>query len=395
MKPGYKLTEIGIIPEDWDLVQLETMCMKDGLIRGPFGSALKKEFFVNHGIKVLEQKNAINQSVGLGTYYIAQERFNFLRRFEAKNGDVIVSCSGTIGAAYILPELEYTCIINQALLLIRLNKNIVSSSFFYYLFTWDRTQSRITDSTQGGAMKNLVGMDIFRKTVFAIPSKKEQTNIANSLSEIDHLITSLQKLIKKKQLIKQGVMQELLTGKRRLPGFTGEWETKRLGEIASIDKGQQLNSECFVGYGEYPVMNGGISPSGYTNDFNAYGNTVVISEGGNSCGYVNYMKDRFWQGGHCYSLATSQCDLFLYYALKCKEKDIMSLRVGSGLPNVQISCLSELPILVPSIDEQFEIASQLRDFDLDISAQKQRYAKLVLLKQAMMQELLTGRIRLL
>lgn len=247
----YKESEIGVIPVDWEVKPLEELCRKKGLVRGPFGGALKKEFFVRDGIKVYEQQNAINRDFSLGDYFIDLKKFEELSRFEVKPNDFIVSCSGTIGRIFMIPINAPKGIINQALLKITIDESIVKKQFFLHYFEWDEFQLKIIDSTQGGAMKNLVGMAIFRDTKFAVPPKSEQTAIATALSDTDALIENLEKLIAKKRNIKQGVMQELLTGRKRLAGFIGKWVTIKIGEVADIHKGNGLSKTKLKQAGKY------------------------------------------------------------------------------------------------------------------------------------------------
>jgi len=200
----------------WEVKTLENVCAKNGLVRGPFGGTLKKEFFVRNGLKVYEQKNAIYRNVDLGNYFIDKNKFNELKRFEVKKGDFIVSCSGTIGKIYQIPKGAECGIINQALLKIKTEDNIIHDRFFFYYFDWEKFQEKIIDNTQGGAMQNLVGMNIFRNTQILLPPLSEQQAIAKILSDMDTEIESLEQKRDKYKAIKQGMMQELLTGKRRL-----------------------------------------------------------------------------------------------------------------------------------------------------------------------------------
>ena len=127
--------------------------------------------------------------------------------------------------------------------------------------------------------------------------------------------------------------------------------------VANIIKGKQLNGTELSDNGDYYVMNGGIVPSGYYHEYNAPANTISISEGGNSCGYTQFNNKPFWSGGHCYTLQiiNDEIDMkFLYHYLKYKEKDIMALRIGSGLPNIQKKDLRNFPILLPAIDIQIK-----------------------------------------
>lgn len=130
-----------------------------------------------------------------------------------------------------------------------------------------------------------------------------------------------------------------------------------LGNLVQICKGKQLNSEYLSDGGNYYVMNGGTTPSGYYDDYNTPADTISISEGGNSCGFVQYNEVPFWSGGHCYTLLqTSDKRVqykFLYHFLKSKQDDIMALRIGSGLPNIQKKDLVNYPI--PILPREFQI----------------------------------------
>jgi len=213
---GYKQTEIGVIPEDWDVATFAKITTNDGLVRGPFGGALKKQFFVKDGYKVYEQRNAIYSSVEIGNYFIDINKFNELNRFKVDPGNLIVSCSGTIGCIYKIPDGAPPGVINQALLKIKLDDAIVDGSFFLSVFRWDKFQEKITDSSHGGAMQNLVGMEIFKNTLFQLPSLPEQTAIATVLSDMDTELAALEQRRDKTRDLKQGMMQELLTGRTRL-----------------------------------------------------------------------------------------------------------------------------------------------------------------------------------
>lgn len=135
-----------------------------------------------------------------------------------------------------------------------------------------------------------------------------------------------------------------------------------LAEVCNIQKGKQVNGDCLSEKGTYYVMNGGTEPSGYYGQSNASANTISISEGGNSCGYVQYNSEAFWSGGHCYTLTNIQpniCNLYLYHFLKSKENAIMKLRIGTGLPNIQKKDLEKFTVLLPPIDKQVRISAIL------------------------------------
>ena len=120
--PGYKLTEVGMIPEDWGVKALAEVCTPQGIVRGPFGGTLKKETFVTSGFKVYEQKNAIYASCELGDYFIDEAKYEEMQRFSISPGDFIVSCSGTIGRIFRIPSDAPPGVINQALLKLKTSK---------------------------------------------------------------------------------------------------------------------------------------------------------------------------------------------------------------------------------------------------------------------------------
>ena len=143
-------------------------------------------------------------------------------------------------------------------------------------------------------------------------------------------------------------------------------DVSTLSEICDIVKGKQINGEYLTESGEYYVMNGGTEPSGYYSDYNVDANTISISEGGNSCGYVQFNTSPFWSGGHCYSIqniADNIDNLYLYHYLKSKEDAIMKLRIGSGLPNIQKKDLAMFKIEIPTIKQQKTISTFLSSLE--------------------------------
>lgn len=156
-----------------------------------------------------------------------------------------------------------------------------------------------------------------------------------------------------------------------------DWEVVRLGDVCEIKKGEQLNKILLDEVEGYPVINGGILPSGFTNTYNTPPNTITISEGGNSCGFVNYMQEYFWSGGHCYTLQNLKIlDMFLFQVLKHNEKKIQGFRVGSGLPNIQKKILEKFLISTPDKMEQEKIAEILSEADNEITLLEQKLESL-------------------
>ena len=178
------------------------------------------------------------------------------------------------------------------------------------------------------------------------------------------------------------------TPKLRFPGFTGAWEQRKLGDVTSIIKGKQINKSELADTGRYYVLNGGMTPSGYTDSFNTKAGTISISEGGNSCGFVAFNASDFWSGGHNYTLLQPALNTkYLYQYLKGQESNIMALRVGSGLPNIQKNRLSDVCISFPGRDEQEKIGMCLGNLDNLITLHQRKLDILKEYKKGMLQKM--------
>ena len=185
---------------NWKKVKLQDVC--SSIVRGPFGSSLKKEFFVKNGYKVYEQKNAINQSADLGEYYIDEKKFKELQRFECKMGDIIMSCSGTVGKLFQLPENSKRGIINQALCKFSLNNKINLTYFLKYL---EKVIGNI--ELNGSGIKNISSISYIKKIDINLPPIELQNKFAERVEKIEKLKFTIWKTISKfsRILEKKGV----------------------------------------------------------------------------------------------------------------------------------------------------------------------------------------------
>ena len=219
----------------------------------------------------------------------------------------------------------------------------------------------------------------------------EQTAIAGALSDVDSLISSLQKLIKKKKAIKQGAMQELLTGKKRLPGFYREWRIVQIGETLSIGHGQSQKT-VENRFGKYPILATG-GCIGYANDFLWDKPSVLIGRKG-TIDKPQYADYPFWTIDTLFytKIFDGYDAKFIYY--KFCMIDWQQYNEASGVPSLNATTIENLQIIVPEKDEQQAIAQLLSDIDSEIEQLEKKLVKYQQIKQGMMQELLTGRIRL-
>ena len=265
--------------------------------------------------------------------------------------------------------------------------------------------SQLSMKTEGTVtkLKTLKPESFLEMIVKIAPSIYEQRKIASYFQTLDSLIQTTSKKLASLKQIKAASLQSMFPQegetlpKVRFKGFKGEWERCSLGSLSMITKGEQINKLDLYTINKYYVLNGGITPSGYTNKYNTEANTISISEGGNSCGYVNFNNEKFWSGGHCYTLQKIKADLikkeFLYCYLKHYENDLMNLRVGSGLPNIQKSSLYSFYVIFPSLEEQETIAKILSTQDKEIKLLQKELEEEKQKKKALMQLLLTGIVR--
>lgn len=226
------------------------------------------------------------------------------------------------------------------------SKDNYNPLFFRYLLASPTARKRIIVKGAGAQHFN-IGQDGLSKVFIDIPTLKEQKKIGKLLQCLDERIATQNKIIEDLKMLRSAIANKILNS---LSG-----EIVMLSEICNIVKGKQINSECLADNGNYYVMNGGTEPSGYYEEYNVGANTISISEGGNSCGYVQFNTLPFWSGGHCYTLQNISKNvdhIFLYHYLKSKESQIMRLRIGSGLPNIQKKDLAKFKVVILSTEQQ-------------------------------------------
>ena len=268
----------------------------------------------------------------------------------SKANDVIIPCSGEtavdIATARCVPFDN---------ILFGGDLNVISlhqydGAFMSYQLNGKRKYD-IARVAQGVSIVHLYGEHLKAIKTYN-PTLPEQQKIAKLLSLLDDRIDTQNKIIEDLKKLKSAISERLF---KSVKGFT-----VLLSDLCDIVKGKQINGENLSDSGNYYVMNGGTEPSGYYDNYNVEASTISISEGGNSCGYVQFNTSPFWSGGHCYSIqniADKVDNMYLYHYLKSNEDAIMKLRIGSGLPNIQKKDLAMFKIIVPKIE--WQIKSQL------------------------------------
>lgn len=394
LKEGYKETEVGIIPNDW---KLKTISEISNPVRGgsprPAGDP---KYFNGNFIPWLTVAALTN--IPMSQIYVSETE-NYLTkegslhsRILEKDTLIIANSGATLGVAKLL---SMKCCANDGIAALLDFDNDINKSYLVYFINTKIKYLRDVVAT-GNGQPNLNTDLIGNITVPIPPTKSEQTVIATTLSDIDALIENLDKLINKKQNIKLGVMQELLTGKNRLTGFNEEWLLKKLGDVAEIHKGQLITEKTAI-QGHIPVIAGGVAPSYYHNQSNRGKNTITVSASGANAGFVAFHQSPIF-ASDCSTIEDNpKYEVkFIYFSLLLSQNKIFNLQTGGAQPHVYPEQLKAFEISLPACKrEQTAIADILTDIDTEIKVLEQKLQKYRMIKQGMMQVLLTGKIRLI
>jgi len=409
VRPGYKQTEVGVIPEEWGI------------------STVGNEFEIKLGKMLDAERNAGAPKPYLGNKAVQWGQIDIsdlptvpmsradIEKYRLQEGDLLVCEGGEVGRAAIWKAPIPECYYQKALHRLRPLQGFNSIIMIALLRQW----------ADCGVLKNYVTQtsiahlprEKFMEVPIPIPSVEEQRAIATALSDVDALLDGLNRLIAKKRDLKQAAMQQLLTGQTRLPGFSGGWEMRRLGEIADIRSGGTPST------GDAAAWDGDIqwcTPTDITalaGKKYLYETNRRITEHGlktssaeliparsvvmtsratiGECA-INTVPVTTNQGFKNFAPSDVVDVEFLYYLLQTQKQGFISLCGGSTFLEIGKGQLREYEIFIPKAKaEQTAIASILSDMDAELTALEARLTKTRALKQAMMQELLTGRIRLL
>jgi type I restriction enzyme S subunit len=407
--PGYKQTEVGVIPEDWGLQPLgELVTFLDGK-RKPVKDADRAK--MRGSIPYYGASGIVD--------YVNDYLFDEDLILLGEDGENILS-----RACRLAFRISGKTWVNNHAHVLRPNPDISIGFLTDYLesLNYERFNS-------GTAQPKLNKQTCFGILIALPPTLAEQEAIAEALGDADAFIESLEQLITKKRQIKQGAMQELLTGKRKLPGFSGEWEVKLLGDLFDFSGGlsasrDQLSMEgyCYLHYGDIHTSTKNfinvrseqqdipkldislkkVSSNSLLDDGDVVFVDASEDEEGTSRHIVVFNKDKipFISGLHTIVAKSKTNELNNQYRRYCfQTADIKQqfrfFAVGTKVSGISKTNIAKLTLPVPSIPEQTAIASILSDMDSEITALEEKLAKARQIKQGMMQELLTGRIRLL
>jgi type I restriction enzyme S subunit len=400
----YKQTEFGMIPEDWQESNLSEVLKDFTTGATPY-----------RGVKDFYSGNIPWVSSGELNYNYINDTNEHITEDARQKTNLKLYPSGTFLMAITGLEAEGTrgkCAIlgtsattNQSCLaLSSTEKMSVEYWFYFYQFWSDWYAFRFSQGTKQQSYK----ADIVKKFPVVYPKdKQEQSRIAEALSDIDKLIASLSKMIEKKWLMKQGTMQQLLTGKKRLQGFaksnnykqtelgviSEEWEVKRLGEIAVLKSGKSVNFSIEK-QGCYPCF-GGNGIRTYISRYSHEGSFPIIGRQGELCGNVQFAKGRFFATEHavvCRPISSIDAKWLFYQLIRA---NLNQYKTGNAQPGLSVEKINKEVLLpIPPIIEQSAIANILTTMDNEIESLEEERDKYIRVKEGMMQKLLTGQIRL-
>ena len=402
---AYKQTEVGLIPSDWEIKSMSNICdVRDGTHDSPK--------YLESGIPLITSKNIVNgkldfSDISFISLFDAEE---INKRSKVDKGDILMSMIGTIGNAVLVENQDIFCIKNVALFKPYHEK--INNNFLVQFISSDIFK-KILENTLDGGIQKFISLGNLRNIVISIPkSTTEQTAIATALSDTDALLAELEKLLAKKQAIKIATMQQLLTGKTRLPEFAyradgtpkgslktewgdipEDWEVKKISEITStITSSVKLKTHEYHTSGKYPVIDQSKDYiCGWTdNEMSViHVQEPLVIFGDHTC-ISKLVTCSFAQGADGIKILKTMpliASEFLYQYLQYNP-------VIPEMYKRHFSKLKEKVIYFPSKPEQTAIAQILGDMDSKIIALQARIEKVREIKQGMMQNLLTGKIRL-
>jgi type I restriction enzyme S subunit len=407
LKPGYKQTEVGVIPEDWEAARLGDKTTKVGSGITPTGG---ERVYKQEGRPFLRSQN-----VGWGTLilddiaFIDEDTHAKFQDTEIEICDVFLNITGaSIGRSAVADCRVKRGNVNQHVCIIRTNQVQLHPRFLNYFLLSTAGQKQIESFQAGG---NRQGLNFGQIRSFLIPlppTKAEQEVIAEALSDADALIESLEQLIAKKRHLKQGATQELLTGKKRLPGFSGEWEEKRFADVAfprrdRVDPRRTGVHEFCVELEHIESASGVLLGSTSTGDQSSL--KSVFRPGDVLFGKLRAYLRKYWlatRSGVCSTeiwvfvpndrLITTD---YLFQLIKTDRFiEAASNAYGTHMPRSDWNVVKNYELPLPLLPEQAAIATILSDMDAEIAALEAKLAKARQIKQGMMQELLTGKTRL-
>ena len=387
----YKQTELGLIPEDWEVNRFTDIAE---LIHG---FQFREEHFAENGrFGVIKIGNLTYQG-NISLDYLSKtdcDKINNYERLFLKRGDILMALTGgTLGKMSIFNLEEHKYLQNYRVGKFEPNEKTIKN-YIYYLLSSNYVQKRIEDNVNEAAQPNF-GKQDFDKIKIPLPPLPEQKKIADCLSTWDIAIEKQSALINALTDRKKALMQQLLTGKKRLPGFSEEWKEVKLGSLCKVTTGK-LDANAMVENGIYRFYT--CAKDYYLiNEYKFDTEALLISGNGANVGYIHYYKGKFNAYQRTYVLDKFKEDIFFikYFLDYFLSQRISNEKKEGNTPYIVLSTLTEMSIKLPSLSEQTAIAEILATADSELQLQKEKLAQLQTQKKGLMQVLLTGKKRLM
>lgn len=401
--------------DEWEQRKFEEMLDKnDGVRRGPFGSALKKEIFVkNSDYVVYEQQNAIYDNYKT-RYNITKEKFDELHKFSLKENDFIMSGAGTIGRISRVPKGIKKGVFNQALIRFRINNELTNPEYFLQFVRAENMQRKLTGANPGSAISNLVPMSEVKKWEVFVPIKAEQKKLGSFFEQLDDTIALHQRKLEQLQSIKDGFLEKLFPKDRenepeiRFLGFADDWEQRKLNELAHFSKGSGYtkndltesgspiilygrlytkyqtvidNVDTFVDIKDKSVISVGgeviVPSSGESSEDIARG-SVVDTAGIILGGDLNIIKPKGEIDPTFLALTISNGQ---------QQRELSKRAQGKSIVHLHNSDLKEVNLVFPNMDEQKQISDFLKTLENTITLHQRELELLKQSKKAFLQKM--------
>lgn len=427
-KNGYKETEIGVIPEEWEVLSIPDLLIdeKGAIKMGPFGSQIKKEDLTTEGVHLIGIENVLkNDFVKTGDRYISHEKFELLKTNQVIPGDIVITTMGTVGYTGIVPNDIPSTIIDSHLIRLRVNDKVLNNFLARVIQDYELVQKQIKRMSQGGIMAGL-NTGIIKQLKIPVPSKKEQIKISRILEDLDRIIEKTEAIFEQTEKVKKGLMQQLLTKgightkfkKTEIGEIPEVWDVKLLGEIAEI-KGRI----GWKGYTKEDLRQSGPLVLGATQINSRYkldlknpvylsqekyeespeimvsmGDVIVVQRG-STIGKVALIDKQLGEATINPSMVLlknikiNSVFLHIFLSSKFVQKRLAADISQTSIPMISQKQISGISIGIPSYDEQCKIAEIIQSIERKISAEERKLSNLRTLKKGLMQILLTGKVR--
>ena len=397
-----KKTEIGMIPEDWEVKELKEVLQKKGYIRGPFGSALRRPELKSEGIPVYEQANAIYNHREF-RFFIDDDKYNELKRFTVEANDLIISCSGTFGKVSIISKKDSKGIISQALLILRPDIDKINPNYLKYFYISKRGYESIASRSTGSVQVNIAKREIIEKIPLAIPDLDEQERIVKILSDLDAKIKLNQQTNKTHEAIGQAIFNKWFN----LDEIPEDWKTKPLDKIAEFLNGLALQKyPAKVGEEYLPVIKIRELRNGITEQTDKANLNVpeeyIIEDGDVLFSWSGTLEVEIWTNGqgalnqHLFKVSSKDYPKWFYfYWTKHFLSKFRHIAKGKAttMGHIQRHNLSESEVIIPdkkSLENMDKVMSPIIERIIDLNLESRNLAEI---RDSLLPRVMSGKIR--